>query len=253
VENDFRMDVAKYYDYDPRPKPDIAFYRAQIPSAESTVLELGCGTGRVLIPLISHCSYIHGIDSSDAMLQICRGKLQAARTPKARAIVQPGDITQLSLGRTFDLIIAPFHVFQVMITDEEVAGFFQTVRRHLSKTGTCFLNVVKPLSREKMATQWVQKEALIWETPVEDRRVTCHERRLRIDPDRQVVYAELVYRRYHGKNLEDETVQKLVMRYYYPEQFEDAVTDHGFDIAGRWGGYQDEIYDEGQELVLQFR
>lgn len=248
------MNIAKYYDYSPRPTSDIDFYRSRIPSAESTVLELGCVTGRVLIPLASHCRYIHGIDSSDAMLQICRGKLQAAGISKARAIVQPGDITQLSLGRAFDLILAPFHVFQAILTDEEVAGFFRTVRSHLSETGTCFLNVIKPLRREEMDTIWVQDgESHPWETPIEGGRVTYHERRLRIDPERQIVYSRLFYRRYRGKDLEDEVVQQLAMRYYYPKQFEDIVTDYGFEIVNRWGGYKDELYGEGQELVLQFR
>ena len=49
------------------------------------------------------------------------------------------------------------------------------------------------------------------------------------------------------------TVLKLVMRYYYPEQFEEIVLKHGFRIVNRRGGYKGERYGEGPELVLQFR
>ena len=42
------------------------------------------------------------------------------------------------------------------------------------------------------------------------------------------------------------------MRCYYPDEFEALIVDHGFEIVGRWGGYQGEPYGEGPELVLQF-
>ena len=250
---DFRTEVARYYDYQATAPDDAAFYISLIPSPEATILELGCGTGRVLIPLVDHCSYIHGIDISEAMLAFCRKKLHATRVSKKRAIVQAGDITDLNLKRTFDLITAPFRVFQNLETDEEVDGFFRTVRSHLSDIGTCILSAFKPLSKETMATDWAgEKENLSWEAPIEGGRIVCHDRRLRVDLDRQIAYPELIYRRYRGATLVDEAVLPLVMRYYYPDEFEKMIEDRGFRILGRWGGYEDEPYGEGPELVLKF-
>lgn len=252
---DFRTEVARYYDYQPTAPDDADFYISLIPSPEATILELGCGTGRVLIPLVDRCSYIHGIDISEAMLAFCRKKLHALRVSKKRAIVQSGDITDLKLDRKFDLITAPFRVFQNLETDEEVDGFFRTAGTHLAPEGTCILNVFRPfLDNEEMATGWVREgETLSWEVPIEGGRVACYDRRLRIDAEKQIVYPELIYRRYRDDMLEDETVHKLLLRYYYPDQFEKMVRDHGFRIVSRWGGYKGEPYGEGPELVLQFR
>ncbi len=209
----------------------------------------------MLVPLLDHCSYIHGIDISETMLAFCRKKLHSLRVSKTRAIVQPGDITNLRLKSAFVLITAPFRVFQNLETDEEVNGFLHTVGTHLASGGTGILNVFRPfLDKEEMASGWVrEEETLSWEVPIKGGRVACFDRRLRIYAEKQVVYPDLIYRRYRGETLQDETVQNLVMRYYYPDQFESLIVNHGFQILNRWGGYKGEPYGEGPELVLQFR
>ena len=251
---DFREEVAKYYDCDPRQSGDIEFYRKLIPSDKANILELGCGTGRVLIPLSAHCDYILGVDISEMMLKICREKLKASGISRNRARIKSDDITALVPERTFDLIIAPFRVFQNLKTNEEVAGLFKTVRSHLSDAGSCILNVFRPfLSRDAMATQWVcEEENLLWETPTENGRIALYDRRPRIDPQRQIIYPDQAYRRYRGDLLEDEVIHKIALRYYYPDQLEELITTHGFKIVNRWGGYADEPYGEGPELVIQF-
>jgi SAM-dependent methyltransferase len=252
---DIRDEAARYYDLNPEPLNDIPLYRAKIPSRDSSLLELGCGTGRVLLPLTSDCGYIHGVDISEAMVSICRQKLTKAEVSPAKARVDVGDITNLDLGRRFDLITAPYRVFQNLETDDEVDGFFETVRRHLSREGTCILNVFNP-NRDptSMRRDWVSEyEYAAWEAYVDGDRVTCHARNARMDSDRMILYPELIYRRYHGGDLLDEAVLKIVMRCYYPAELEDVILKHGFQIVDRWGGYSGERYGDGPELVIQFK
>src|SRR5262249_36467985 len=144
MQADIRAEAAKYYDVSPTIPNDLAFYRARLPASDAAVLELGCGTGRVLLPLAAKCGFIHGIDQSQAMLARCLQKLQAAAIPPTKARVALGDITQFALSRAFDLIIAPYRVFQLLETDAQVDGLFQCVRAHLAPGGTCILNVFHP-------------------------------------------------------------------------------------------------------------
>jgi SAM-dependent methyltransferase len=251
---EFRADVARYYDCDPRDHGDVEFYQSMLPSRDATVLELGCGTGRVLVPLIDHCSYIRGIDLSEAMLALCRKKLHALNISKKRCAVQQGDITDLNLGRSFDLITAPGAVFQGLETNDEIDGLFDTVASHLAPGGTCILNVFRPLlDKEQMATQWPRDEdQLAWEASIEGGRVTCHDRRTRVDAKKQIIYPDLIYRTYHGEKMEDETILNLVLRYYYPDEFVEIIENHGSHVVNRWGGYKGEPYGEGTQLVVQF-
>jgi hypothetical protein len=188
------------------------------------------------------------------MLAICREKLARAGIPECRARIQVDDIANVSLDRAFDLITAPFRVFQNLETDAEIDGFFETVRKHLCPGGRCILNVFKP-NREPDAlrTEWVTPgEYECWEMVDGGERVTCHGRNVRMDPDEMILYPELVYRRYRDRDLLEEAVLKIVMRAYYPDEFAQLIAGHGFEILERWGGYGGEAYGEGPELVIEF-
>lgn len=251
---DIRSEAATYYDLSPQHPKDIPFYQARIPSPDASVLELGCGAGRVLVPLTASCGYIHGIDLSEAMITVCRRRLGEAGIGPDRALVGVGDITDFALDREFDLITAPFRVLQNLETDRQVDGLLGCVRGHLAPGGTCILNVFNPnRDRETLLREWcTEGERFNWEVPFEGGRVTCHDRSPRMDREKLVLYPELVYRRYEGDDLVHETVLKIAMRCYYPDEFEKLIVDHGFRILHRWGGYAGEPYGEGPELVIQF-
>jgi SAM-dependent methyltransferase len=218
------------------------------------VLELGCGTGRVLLPLAAAAAYLHGLDRSKAMIAICQRKLEAAGIPATKAQVEVRDITNFVLDQKFDLIIAPYRVLQNLETDAAVDGLFQYVRQHLAPRGSCILNVFHPLGDpDTLRREWCTKEEkLCWEVPIKDGRVTCHDRRPRMDPVKLILYPELIYRRYQGDDLVDEATLKIAMRCYYPEEFVCLVVNHGFRVLQQWGGYAGEPYGKGSELVVQF-
>ncbi len=267
---DIRLDAARYYDYSPASPQDLPFYIQNLPSPQAKVLELGCGTGRVTIPLSLHCASVRGIDLSSAMISICREKLLKEEIFETKVKVDVGDITNLDLGQKYDLIIAPFRVFQNLETDGEVDGFFDSVRGHLAPQGTCILNVFNPnRDRETMRRDWCSEdEELSWEVMTKGGRVACYVKRQRMDKKKLLLYPELIYRRYEKDVLVDETILKIVMRCWYPREFEALIEDQGFSVVNRWGGYVEEAdaeeadaeaadaekaYGEGPELVIQFR
>ena len=211
--------------------------------------------GRVLVPLTNRCGYIQGIDKSSAMVDLCSMKLKRAEIPATKADVRTGDISNFDLNQKFDLIIAPYRVVQNLETDDEVSGLFHCIYKHLSTDGTCILNVFKPnRDAESLRKEWCSSdETFCWEKDTDGKRVSCHDRRPKMDSERLVLYPELIYREYDGDRLVDETILKIAMRCYYPDEFDKLVCSKGFKIVNRWGGYSDEKYGFGPELILQFK
>jgi SAM-dependent methyltransferase len=250
---DSRAAAAKYYDLSPEFPPDVPFYLDRLPGSNASVLELGCGTGRVTLPLAQR-AVVHGVDHSEAMIEICRNKLRAGGITSGRAAVSVADITDLHLDRRFDLIIAPFRVMQNLATDAQVDGLFAGIRRHLAPGGRCILNVFRPYAdAETLVRTWRSDEETVeWEVPLEGGRVVRSVRRGRVGPDPLVLYPELIYREYRGERLVDESVLSIPMRCWYPEQLVERIRSSRFEITGEWGGYRGEEYGAGPELILEF-
>jgi len=232
---------------------DIPFYEQRVPESSARVLELGCGTGRVLVPLAARCGFIQGIDCSEAMLTLCREKLRAAGIPASRAAVAMGDIADFDLGRTFDLIIAPYRVMQNLATDAEVDGFLNGIASHLAPGGTAILNVFKPNAvPATLLARSSPEEVFERDILVEGGYLRCSYRTPRVTRTPLVLYPELIYRRYAGDQLVDEAVLSIAMRCYYPDEFLALIEGHGFRVLEKWGGYAGEAYGEGGELVVAF-
>ena len=250
---DTRAEPAKFYDLIPTTPRDVPFYIDRLPSPDSRVLELGCGTGRVAIPLSAHCASVRGLDLSAAMIQIGREKVAAAGLTD-RVNLEVGDISSFELHERFDFIIAPFRVLQNLESDAEVEGLFRCIRAHLDPDGRCILNTFHPnRDHDAMRTDWVSDaENLAWEVPTADGRVACYDKRTRIDAKRLVLYPELVYRRFRGDELVEEAVLQIAMRCYYPDELTSLIESHGFRVLEKWGGYAGEAYGEGGELVVEF-
>lgn len=254
VASDIRAAVARYYDFTPQFPNDVPYYRALIPSPDASLLELGCGTGRVLLQLAQHCGFIHGIDRSESMLALCRQKLRDAQQPANKVAITTADIDDFDLGRTFDLIMAPWRVLQNLETDAQLDGLFASIRRHLAPRGSCVLNVFRPKwPRKELLRRWItREETFAWEVALPGGRLTCHDRRRRLNRDPLVLYPELVWRRYEGEALLDEVTLQIPMRCYYPDELTALVSAQGFHVVERWGGYASEPYGEGPELVIRF-
>jgi SAM-dependent methyltransferase len=250
---DARASTAAYYDLAPDFPADIPFYLGQL-SPESTVLELGCGTGRVSAAVAPRVRFLHGIDLSPAMIARCRARLRDAGVTDDRATAAVGDITELGLGRRFDWIIAPYRVFQNLATDREVSGVFATIRAHLAPGGQCILDTFCPYADPATLVEaWrTGREAVDWELPVDRGRVVCSVRRAGVSTDPLVLHPELIYRRYDGLTLVDEATGRIAMRCWYPAELVARIESEGFSITGRWGGYAGERFGVGSELLVRF-
>lgn len=252
---DPRKNTARFYDTVSHPINDETFYLKRIKSLKAkNVLELGCGTGRVLVPLAKSCEKIVGVDYSQEMLDICEKKIANEGITNTKTI--KGNITSLNLGETFDLVIAPYRVMQALETDKEVHSFLETISLHLKSSGMGILNVFNPKkSAEEMRANWCQPSEIIdQEIKLGDgSRLVYSFRQHKINKEKLVIYPDMIYRRYFNDVLVEEVIHPIIMRCYYPDEFKRLITNMGFTITRSWGGYNNEEYGVGPELVIEFK
>lgn len=250
---DIRKGSASFYDLQNFNNSDIPFYLKQIGTGVNNVLELGCGTGRVLSKIVSPAIFCHGIDISRAMIKICKETLLEIGHKKKNYDLTVADITNFNLNKKYDLIIAPFRVIQNIEKEQDVDNMLTCIRNHLTDTGSCILNVFKPKDdREELLQAWPNdKEYLDWEKVVDDKRITCSHVKRNINKTSMVLYPDLIYRTYSSNKLINKEVLSIPMKCYYPDEFIHLIIDNGFTILNTWGGYQNENYGDGSELVIQ--
>ena len=140
-------DYARYYDLLYRDKGYAAeaeyvagLIRKFHPSARS-ILELGSGTGIHASLLAEKGFTVRGIERSQEMLARSMALTEKTTPGHGQLTFSPGDIRDIRLNKTFDAVIALFHVISYQTTNEDVTAAFETARHHLKPGGIFIFDV----------------------------------------------------------------------------------------------------------------
>lgn len=120
---------------------DLTFWVSLAGKWGDPVLELGCGTGRVLLSLANAGYTVYGLDSDSAMLEFLR-----TRTPShlaARVNLIQGDMSEFSLGIQFPLIILPCNTYSTLSQATRIAALAR-IRQHLLPGGVFAMSMPNP-------------------------------------------------------------------------------------------------------------
>lgn len=147
-------DYAPYYDWENRQtvgRRDIAFWQQMSAAAlrgsagRGRVLELGCGTGRVAIPVARDGATVVGVDRSQSMLARASERVRRARLGSRVRLIR-GDIRQLPFPEgTFPLVMAPYGILQSLLDERLLSATLKDVRRVLTRRGMFGLELVADL------------------------------------------------------------------------------------------------------------
>lgn len=238
--------IADLYDHVTvyRDRADVAFFVEAASSAGGPVLELGCGSGRVLIPTARAGVDVVGLDASAEMLGVCAARLrEEPDTVRQRVTLVHGDMRAFDLGRTFALITIPFRPFQHLLTVDDQLACLASVRRHLADDGRLIFDVFNP-SLDSLASMPLNEEIgnePEFTTP-DGRRVTRCFKIVNADRFAQVNEIELVYYVTRPDGTTERLVQAFAMRYLFRFEAEHLLVRAGFAIERLYAGYDKSEY-----------
>jgi SAM-dependent methyltransferase len=141
-------EYAAFYDWENARtlgRRDVPFWRKLAADAGGRVLELGCGTGRVALPLGRAGVPLVGIDRSASMLARARHRVKRAGVGRHVRLVR-GDIRHLPFpASAFGTVLAPYGVLQSLLRERDLSATLAAVHRVLRRGGAFGLELVADL------------------------------------------------------------------------------------------------------------
>ena len=122
--------LVELYDLDSGWSEDRQYYLSLASDQNMHILDLGCGTGLLCDAYARSGHRVVGVDPAPAMLQSARQKEFGSKIRWIEATAQ-----EFRSSEKFDLIIMTGHAFQVLLTDEEIASTFATIKKQLAPGG----------------------------------------------------------------------------------------------------------------------
>ena len=238
--------TSEFYDHMEayRSRPDVGFFVELAQESRGPVLEVGCGTGRVLIPTARAGVEIVGLDLSPSMLAVCREGL-AAEPAEVQARVQlvEADMRDFDLGREFALATIPFRPFQHLTTVEDQIACLHAIHRHLRPGGRLVLDIFNPylpaLVEEARLEEWGGEPEF---TLPDGRRVI---RRFRIasrDWFNQIQHSEMIYYVTHPDGRQERLVHAFPMRHLFRFEAEHLLARCGYQVEALYADYEKRPY-----------
>jgi ubiquinone/menaquinone biosynthesis C-methylase UbiE len=145
---------APFYDWENArtvARRDVTFWERLALAQDGAALELGCGTGRIALPVVKAGARLIGIDRSGPMLAHAQRRLRRAKLTE-RALLVRGDIRTLPFPsargtRGFSLVMAPYGILQSLTRERDLRDTLASVARVLKRGGLFGIDLVPDLPR----------------------------------------------------------------------------------------------------------
>ncbi len=243
--------LADYYEWEHQGYlDDLSMYLGFAASAGGDVLEVACGTGRLLVPLAKAGHRVGGVDSSRAMLEIAAQRIRAGRVSR-RAKLFLGDMRSFELGRLFRMAFVALGSFHHLLSTTDQRLALRQLARHLEPGGLLILDLINPTPEWLSAADGALVHQLTAPYPLSGAADTvskfvsrsgAHE----TQTDRQL----LLYDRLGSDGVVKRSTFEFDLRYLFRYEAEMLVEEAGFEMRSMYGGYDLEPYSASSSRMI---
>lgn len=239
---------ATYYDHIYKDlTDDIPFYLNLLRDDPSiSVLEIGCGTGRVTLPLSQIGSDVTGMDNSKHMLEKLKSKMDSySCVPKLTL----KDMINFKFDKKFDLVIIPFRGFQSLLTVRDQEQCLKSIKEVLYKNGRLIINLFSPsrdMFDQKENVNYVVKNV----ADQAHNRTFSIKHRTSFEKNNQIIKSAI--------NLEASNTTQIIsshwlnfqLRYLYPMEAKYLFQNNGYKTVDLIGDYSGEKFTQNSEDMI---
>lgn len=246
-------EIARFYDLTHASlTADVPLVLQLAAEAKGAILELGCGSGRLLRPLAKAGHQITGIDLSAEML--ARARAQLAKEPEAvqaRVSLHQADMTNFALPNSpyFGLIVIPYNTLMHLDTVQAVQALQQACS-YLLEGGRLFIDLANPVDIANTPEDALLSLESVLTDP-ETGELIVHLASNRLDTASQTLHITWIYDvSASAGGAVQRTVAQATYHYCYPHQLELWLQEAGFKLIHLWGDYDQSSYTEESERLL---
>ena len=244
---------ARFYD------PDLGDWDDDLQMVElyaarcgSPILELGCGTGRVLLPLARRGYRITGIDASAAMLEQAQAKVTGEDLGELVTLVQQ-EMGELELGERFTLAFAALNSFAHLHTTGDQLAALARIHRHLNPGGLLILDLFNPDLARLLDSRGQVSLARVMTDPETGHRLMRFFSE-EVDLGQQLIHTTYIVDEIDAGGNVRRTLFPFTLRYLFRYELELLLRHAGFEIEAVYGSHDlDEFSGESEQMITVAR
>jgi len=217
-------------------RADIPFWLDLAHKQGDPILELGCGTGRVLIPLAESGYTLYGLDIDDGMLEFCIQQVTPGIKPFVHLL--QADLSTFQFGIIFPLILLPCNTFSTLERSRQKSAL-GCIYEHLTPGGLFAVSIPNPTLLSQLETTDSTEIELSFDHPITGNPVQVS---YGIKRTNQYILLEWFYDHLlpngHVERINVSTQHWLKPTEEYIQEFSLA----GYDIAATYGNFDHSRY-----------
>ncbi|MEM1415517.1 MAG: class I SAM-dependent methyltransferase [Myxococcota bacterium] len=218
---------------------DVDFYR-RVAAGAGSVLELGCGEGRVSRALAADGREVVGVDLDEGLVAL-------ATAAGGGPTYHHGDVRRLALGRTFDRVIAPFGTAYCMLTEADLEAMLLRARAHLAPEGLLvFDGYAADAFHAESTNDGVDEEGFLRTVEADGRVWDVHEHSHWRRDDQRID----AHYRHVPRDGGDAVRATIRQRYLLADQVEPLLARAGLALVVLHGGFDQHVFDEESERLI---
>jgi SAM-dependent methyltransferase len=233
---------ARFYDLEYRNvSDDLEFYHQFAERCDSPILELGCGTGRILTHLARAGFRVTGVDASLPMLALARQQIDQDSRLERRVHLEEADMRTFTFRTRFRMALCAINSFMHLMTPEDQATCVSNVHHHLVSGGLFIVDVFNPdLALLLEGGGRLMLERMLVD-PVTSTMVTKMVSAW-VDRAKQVNHVTYLYDEMVQDGTVKRTVATISQRYLYRYEMEHLLQKNGFVVENVYGSYDLDDY-----------
>jgi SAM-dependent methyltransferase len=241
---------ARYYDADYRDySDDLDLILTLAAETGDPVLELGCGTGRLLAPLAAQGHDVTGIDVSTALLAIARQKLALADTLSHVQLVH-ADMRSYDLPRKdYGLAFCTSNTFMHLTRPQEQLQVLHNTYRHLRQGAALLIDLFNPDVVRLAQIDGMQEYADRWVDDVTGAQVIKWVVRT-VDWAQQLQDTIFIYEEVQPNGTSVRTTCPFTLRFVWRSEAELMLQKAGFVLEHVWGDFEGNEYDAASDHLI---